>query len=220
MYGKFKDLNLFKPNNIDIQSWLAHGLGFSYVKVLYKVITQYSYTGKVFYSNAELSEITGYAERTIQWALERLEESGYCKRTFADENRTKRTGIELYEEAIISLMGLRPKEIARLDRGNAAKHIRSQMPVYFKSSEVKKLSKRIASEKDQKKRQALIEQLNAINSMYREYDEYVDKIVARNESYISEQENNPEVDHNSIVSLLREVLPSWGVNIPAELSMN
>lgn len=220
MYGKLKDLNLFKPNTIDINSWLTHGLGFSYVKVLYKVMTQYSYTGKVFYSNAELSEITGYAERTIQWALERLEASGYCKRTFADENRTKRTGIELYEEAVIHLMGLRPKEIAKLERGNAAKHIRSQMPVYFKLSEVKKISKRIATEKDQKKRQALVEQLNAMNSMYREYDEYIDKIIARNESYISEQSNNPEVDHNDIVKQLRQILPSWGVDIPDELSMN
>ena len=217
MYGKLKDLNLFKPNNIDIQSWLAHGLGFSYVKVLYKVITQYSYTGKVFYSNAELSDITGYAERTIQWALERLEASGYCKRTYADANRTKRTGIELYEEAVIGMMGLRPKEIAKLERGNAAKHIRSQMPVYFKLSEVKKISRKITAEKDNKKKQALIEQLNAINSMYREYDEYVDKIVARNESYISEQENNPDVDHNEMVEKLRQILPSFGVTIPAEL---
>lgn len=217
MYGKLKDLNLFKPNNIDINSWLAHGLGFSYVKVLYKVITQYSYTGKVFYSNAELSDITGYAERTIQWALERLEASGYCKRTFADENRTKRTGIELNEEAVISMMGLRPKEILKLERGNAAKHIRSQMPVYFKLSEVKKLSRKITAEKDNKKKQALIEQLNAINSMYREYDEYVDKIVAKNESYISEQENNPDVDHNEMVTMLRQILPSFGVTIPAEL---
>lgn len=203
------------------KTWLSDGVGFSYVKIFYEIARQYAHTGKVIFSNMyfireESHKVSGAGinrtERSVQWALEKLEAAGLIERIYVNDKKTKRLEIKVNEEALLETMGLKPSKADGLSRGDVRKHIRQQMPAFLKPSKVKGLLRRLRTEKNEIKRVEMQKQIESINEQYRVFDEYVTKLVEKNQKYISAQEvENGSQDSQERIDMLIKVLPSWGV---------
>lgn len=228
-YMIIKDMSFETSNFSD--TWLRDGIGFSYVKVAHEIAKYYAQSGKVTLSNAyftreSTTEVQGagikLTERAIQWALLKLETTGIIERKFANDTRTKRTEIQVNEEALLRVLSMRKKDFESLDRDNPIKHIRTQMPATIKPSKAKSLLRRVEREKDQKKREQLIAQIASIHEQYKEYDDYVIAVIKRNEKYILEQDlesNKEETSKMRIDALREQFAKTLGIQ-PPSLQLN
>jgi uncharacterized protein YPO0396 len=210
-------------------TWLADGLGFTYVKVFYEIAREYAHSGKVTFSNeyfirAEEADLKGAnikrTERAIQWAFAKLEEAGLIERVYSNDKKTHRTEIKVNEMALLETLGMKPGQADSLDRGNVRKHIRQQMPAFLKPSKIKSLIRRVNHEKNDAKRKELQAQIDLINDQYRVFDEYITKLVEKNQKYVSVREVNTKSEvSDERIAMLRQILPSWGVKPYIEVTL-
>jgi len=212
--GKNRKYDLIKTEASE--AWLQNGTAFSYSKLMYVIIAQYALTGKVFLSNKELMNKLGKTpERTIQWGLKRLEDEGVITRIFSDAARTNRTGIEINEEKALDIIAMRPKEVEKYTRGTLVKHIKAQMPAYFKPSKARSIKKRILHEKNVLKRQELVKMLDELNTEFRAYEQHIESIINR---LTAKKETQEEIDHELIIQELRANASRFGIKLPFELA--
>lgn len=230
-YMRIQDFT-FETNKI-ADTWLKLGNGFSYVKMAHEIVKQYAATGEVKFSNDYFIRDTytekgiekrgagiKRSERTIQWGFTILESIGLIERKFENESKTRRIGISVNEETLLRILSMKKKDIELLSRDNPIKHLRNQMPATIKPSKAKSLLKRIERETNEKKRHALIQEVQKINEMYREYDLYIQEIVERNQKYMDSKELTPDASKSDErISELRKAFGSMvGLNPLSELS--
>lgn len=217
LYGNKRKYELVRSNNIDTSTWLSEGIGFSYSKLLLTFLHQYSNTGNVKLSNDKLIELLGnYTERGIQWGMQTLEKEGLITRVFTDETKYHRVGIELNIQAILSVVNMNKKEVARLERGNIAKHIKTQLPAFLRSTETRRLQAELERESNEVRRNILKGKLSELNRQNQEYLEYIDTVAERTMKH--DHIETITASDEQITAALKEFAGAFGINIPIDFN--
>lgn len=216
----YKTINgheLVMPNiasEIDYK-WLREGVGFATTKILYLFWYQYSLTGTVEYSNTTLSDMLGnISERDVIYALKHLEDLGAITREYSDNPFLTREAITIHPQVMFDILGMNRKQVKKLTRQDRAKHIRTQMPMFLKPSELKNLETKYAKEKNEAKRKELKARIDEIKKAAADMESYVESIIKRNERYMLEQAKKPIIeDRSEYLDDLKGLLQDFGIAV-------
>ncbi len=186
---KIRYYNLEYLNNAKYEAFLSAPKDINAVsKVLFMIIYQHSQTGKVTFSNREISNATNITIRGIQYALTQLEAEGIITRTFKDPEDIilEREEICLNEEKALEYLTLTryDETYKNSKKRGLLRRLINQLNIRFKGylenlvSEAKKLKNKMAIEKAQKRsknyQKHLKWHLNKYNN-YQEIEEEIDR---------------------------------------------
>jgi len=197
-FGKLNGLQIEYVDGINMPQYYAAPGTFIAIKLLQKLMLQYSTSGKLLFSNKELMDIFGVTRRGLQIAMSELESIGIAKRTFLDpDTKYVRTGFILDIDLAIKWLSLTTKDVEDLPRGNLCKHFVVQAVIKVKmfARDLKKVLKIKKNEMDRKDIQDKLESLNAKQA---EYDQHVKRISKRVSKYLSIELS--EVDQDELES--------------------
>ncbi len=143
---------------------------FIYVKLFEVISLQYSQTGIVYFSNAELQEkLGGVSERGLQMAMVQLEKQGIMWRVFKDEETKRhRIGFDVDVDKVYELLSKKRKDVAGMVRGTIEKHIVMQKTIHIKpfARKLRETYKKMKKAKDKAKYKAIIDELLAKKREY------------------------------------------------------
>jgi hypothetical protein len=180
--------------NINIHDHYQHGGVFLATKIVETCVIEYSQTGKVIYSNAELMDRFQCTRRGLQLAFDQLEALdsngqpvyGIIKRTYADEAKRNRTGIEVNIDKAIEWLSAKDKDVMHLDRGNLFKHFVMQSVIVIKkyAKKLKRAIEHVKSNKNKEKWEAVISDLNNEKAAH---DSYIKSMFKKAKRLISRE---------------------------------
>lgn len=177
-------------------------------KLFQKLLIQLASSGKLIHSNNELIGDFKCTERGLQYAFDRLEEYDLFNRTYANENKTKRTGIDANIENILELLSLRVKDVEHLERGNLKKSIITQIVITIKKDR-RALKAQLTRAKNLKDRERFQELKAEMQRQDDEFNEMVTRVVERHNSY---KDIITEHDLNEAIDVVYNTLLTWGLN--------
>lgn len=195
--------------------WLRSGVGFATTKILYIMWYQFSLTGKFDKTNTTIASLLGdITEREVIYTLKWLEEMGCITRKYTDNPFLTREEIVIHPEKMFDILGMNRKQVKKLTRSDREKHIRNQMPMFLKPSELKKLEEKLTKEKNESKRQEIQARINEMKKAVSDMSSYVSTIIKRNERYMLEQESKPIIeDKKAYLDDLRSLLHDFGLAV-------
>jgi hypothetical protein len=177
---------------IDLYEHFRHPGTFLATKIVETCVIEYSQTGKVLYSNAELMERFECTRRGLQMAFDQLETTdkdgkplyGIIQRTYSDETKRNRTGIEVNIDKAIEWLSAKDKDVMHLDRGNLFKHFVMQSVIVIKkyAKKLKRAIEHVKNNKNKEKYEALI---SSLNKEKQEHDSYIKSIFKKAKKLIS-----------------------------------
>ncbi|MEM0173327.1 MAG: hypothetical protein QXI16_02345 [Sulfolobaceae archaeon] len=178
--------------NISIEDHYKHGGVFLATKIVETCVIEYSQTGRVIYSNAELMDRFQCTRRGLQLAFDQLEATdidgkpiyGIIKRTYSDDAKRNRTGIEVDITKAIEWLSAKDKDVLHLDRGNLFKHFVMQSVIVIKkyAKKLRSAIEHVKNNKNKAKWEALIADLN--NEKI-EHESYIKSIVKKANKLLS-----------------------------------
>lgn len=178
--------------DISIEDHYKHGGVFLATKIAETCLIEYSQTGKVIYSNVELMERFQCTRRGLQLAFDQLEAKdsdgnpiyGIINRTYSDETKRKRTGIEVNIDKAIEWLSAKDKDVMHLDRGNLFKHFVMQSVIVIRkyAKKLKSAIEHVKNNKNKEKWEAIIDDLNAEKV---EHESYIKSIVKKANKLLS-----------------------------------
>lgn len=195
--------------------WLRSGVGFASTKILYILWYQYSLTGKAEYANTTLASLLGdITEREVIYTLKWLEEMGTITRKYSDNPFLTRDEIIVHPEKMFEILGMNRKQVKKLTRSDREKHIRNQMPMFLKPSELKKLEDKLSKEKNESKRKELQARVDEIKKAVSDMSSYVSTIIKRNERYMLALESKPIIENKkAYLDDLKSLLQDFGLAV-------
>lgn len=204
---------------INIQDHYQHGGVFLATKIVEVVLIEYSQTGKVIYSNLELMDRFQCSRRGLQAAFDELEALdqnnnpiyNIIKRTYLDESKRVRTGIEVNIEIAIEWLSAKAKDVEHLKRGNLFKHFVMQSVIVIKryAKKLKRAIEQIKTNQNKEKWQTIICDLN--NEKI-EHDNYIKKITNKAKKLISRQKQ--ALSDSEVLSTVYDTIIAWGFTNP------
>ena len=97
-------------NKVNQADHYLNDSAFIYVKAFEAIAMQYSQTGTVYYTNAELQEkLGGISERGLQMAIVQLENEGILWRVFKDESKRHREGFMVDVDKVYDILIKTPR---------------------------------------------------------------------------------------------------------------
>jgi guanylate kinase len=115
---------------------------------------------------------------------------------------------------MFEILGMNRKQVKKLTRSDREKHIRNQMPMFLKPSELKKLEEKLTKEKNETKRQEIQARINEIKQTVSDMSSYVTTIIKRNERYMLALESKPIIeDKKAYLDDLRSLLYDFGLAV-------
>ena len=205
--------------NINIEDHYKHGGVFLATKIVETAVIEYSQTGTVIYSNAELMERFSCTRRGLQLAFDQLEATddkgqpiyGIIKRTYADEAKRNRTGIEVDIKKAIEWLSAKAKDVEHLERGNLFKHFVMQSVIVIKkyAKKLRRAIEQIKTNKDKEKWEAIINDLNAEKV---EHESYIKSIFKKANKLISRRITR--ASDSKIEAALLDVVLGFGFTNP------
>jgi hypothetical protein len=204
---------------VNIYDHFLNGRAFIATKALEMFLIEYSQTGKVIYSNEEIMERLGCSRRGLQTALNDLEavdQNGnmiynIIKRTYTDETKRVRTGIEVNIEVAIKWLSAKHKDVDHLERGNLFKHFVNQSVIVIKkyAKKLRRAIERVKTNKNKEKWRAIIADLNKEKL---EHETYIKKCIKRATKAILSADvtySEHELKHKYFETML-----GWGLTNP------
>lgn len=184
---KIRYYNLDFLNNADYKAFLSAPKDINAVaKVLFKIIYQHAQTGKVTFSNREISNDTNISIRGIQYALAQLEAEGIISRSYKDPEDIilERQEIILNEEKALEYLSLTRYDEAYKNgqKRGLLRRLINQLNIRFKGylenlvNEAKQLKNKMAIEKAQKRAQNYQKHLKWHLTKYNNYLEVEEEI--------------------------------------------
>lgn len=191
---------------------------FIYVKAFEVIAMQYSQTGTVYYTNAELQEkLGGISERGLQMGIVQLENEGILWRVFKDDSKRHREGFMVDVDKVYELLSLTHKDVETLERGNIKKHIVMQKTTHIKPfyKEMRNAYAQMKRVKNNEKWKAII---NELLKQKREYDNYIEASQQR-ATKAMERKRNRMINRGDIFGGVLNICQGMGYK-PPELHVN
>lgn len=211
-FGRLNGFQIEYIDGINMHDYYAAGGTFIAIKLLQKLMLQYSTSGKLLFSNQELMDIFGVTRRGLQIAMALLESIGIAKRTFLDpDTKYVRTGFILDIDMAVKWLSMTSKDVEDLPRGNLCKHFVMQAVIKVKmfARDLKKILKIKKNELDRKEIQLKLEK---INEKQADFEKHIKYIVKHTGKYISVELT--EADQDAIESSFSEWLSTLDYRPP------
>ncbi len=216
-FGKLNGNQITYIDKLNIRNYYAARGSFIAVKMLQKMMLQFSTSGKLIFSNNELMSTFGSSRRGIQMAMTSLEDTGILTRTFADpETKYIRTGFILDVDMSINWLKATKKDVQELKRGSLKKHfaVQSVIKVVMFAKELKKLMRAKKNTQDRKDIQKKLERINLKKA---EYNRHVKSVLKRQKKYLNIVVE--QADKETLMAKLIESCKAWGYT-PPDMSTN
>ena len=205
-------------NKVNQADHYLNDSAFIYVKAFEAIAMQYSQTGTVYYTNAELQEkLGGISERGLQMAIVQLENEGILWRVFKDESKRHREGFMVDVDKVYDILIKRPEDVEGLQRGQIIKHIVMQKTTHIKPfyKEMRNAYAQMKRTKNNEKWKAIINELLKVK---REYDNYVEASQKR-ATKAMDAKRNKMINQGLIFNGILNICEGMGYK-PPELHVN